>query len=208
LDGLVYLVQSNRRPQVIGSRAVNTFWRSLSPNTRILPLPSTESNNQRQWQYYHTLYTNVKTGNAKNFLSRLLILSSNLFPLIWMRFRLLMKLLSNPSLKNYDHNFMAASLYDDAYLDITEICKERSFTGGRVPNLPQNKHYEEDSSAEWEPGDCNPDGTNKELSTSLSQGMRNLFHQITSFVGENQKHSGFILRRGFSRRNLAQIRAL
>ncbi|KAB1997394.1 hypothetical protein ERO13_D12G019850v2 [Gossypium hirsutum] len=23
---------------------------------------STESNNQQQWQYYHTLYTNVKTG--------------------------------------------------------------------------------------------------------------------------------------------------
>lgn len=33
--------------------------------------------------------------------------------------------------RNYDSNFMAASL-DEAYLDITEICKERGIAGGDV----------------------------------------------------------------------------
>lgn len=33
--------------------------------------------------------------------------------------------------RNYDPNFMAASL-DEAYLDITEVCKERGITGGEV----------------------------------------------------------------------------
>lgn len=33
--------------------------------------------------------------------------------------------------RNYDSNFMAASL-DEAYLDITEVCHERGITGGEV----------------------------------------------------------------------------
>lgn len=33
--------------------------------------------------------------------------------------------------QNYDPNFMAASL-DEAYLDITEVCKEREITGEEV----------------------------------------------------------------------------
>ncbi|PPS18094.1 hypothetical protein GOBAR_AA02465 [Gossypium barbadense] len=218
---------SNRMPQVSGSRAVresrermkaskekpnevNTIGRLFLLTLTFSPCPA--------WRA-------IINGNGN-----IITLFTPMSKQIWMRFRRLMKL-SNPSFKhmfsyvsfqNYDHNFMAARLYDEAYLDISEICKERSFTGGhiialgklhlqnpllhwhmsiisngksllqiveRVLNLPQNKHYEEDSSAEWEPGDCNPDGTNKELSTSLSQGMRNLFHQITSFVEENQKHS-------------------
>lgn len=33
--------------------------------------------------------------------------------------------------QNYDSNFMATSL-DEAYLDITEVCKERGLGGGDV----------------------------------------------------------------------------
>lgn len=33
--------------------------------------------------------------------------------------------------QNYDPNFMAASL-DEAYLDITEVCKERGISGAEV----------------------------------------------------------------------------
>ncbi|KAI3809897.1 hypothetical protein L1987_19500 [Smallanthus sonchifolius] len=40
--------------------------------------------------------------------------------------------------QEYDHNFMAASL-DEAYLDITNVCKERDITGGEVTEeLRQN----------------------------------------------------------------------
>lgn len=33
--------------------------------------------------------------------------------------------------KNYDPNFIAGSL-DEAYLDITEVCRERGLSGGEV----------------------------------------------------------------------------
>lgn len=33
--------------------------------------------------------------------------------------------------RNYDPNFVAASL-DEAYLDITEVCRERGLSGGEV----------------------------------------------------------------------------
>lgn len=33
--------------------------------------------------------------------------------------------------RNYDPNFMAASL-DEAYLDITEVCREKGLSGGEV----------------------------------------------------------------------------
>lgn len=36
-----------------------------------------------------------------------------------------------PVFHEYDPNFMAASL-DEAYLDITKVCKERDMTGGKV----------------------------------------------------------------------------
>ena len=33
--------------------------------------------------------------------------------------------------RNYDPNFIAGSL-DEAYLDITEVCRERGLSGGEV----------------------------------------------------------------------------
>lgn len=38
--------------------------------------------------------------------------------------------------RNYDPNFMAASL-DEAYLDITEVCREKGLSGGEVSRDPQ-----------------------------------------------------------------------
>ncbi|XWS54679.1 hypothetical protein CRYUN_Cryun10bG0110300 [Craigia yunnanensis] len=43
---------------------------------------------------------------------------------------------------NYDPNFMAASL-DEAYLDITEVCKERGITGGEIAEELRSKVHEE-----------------------------------------------------------------
>jgi len=42
-----------------------------------------------------------------------------------------------PVYQEYDPNFTAASL-DEAYLDITKVCKERSMTGGEVSSVYRN----------------------------------------------------------------------
>ncbi|XP_038684740.1 DNA polymerase kappa isoform X2 [Tripterygium wilfordii] len=44
--------------------------------------------------------------------------------------------------QNYDSNFMATSL-DEAYLDITEVCKERGLGGGEIAEELRSKVYEE-----------------------------------------------------------------
>ncbi|XVF67438.1 hypothetical protein PTKIN_Ptkin10aG0121700 [Pterospermum kingtungense] len=44
--------------------------------------------------------------------------------------------------RNYDPNFMAGSL-DEAYLDITEVCKERGITGGKIAEELRSRVYEE-----------------------------------------------------------------
>ncbi|XVE93509.1 hypothetical protein REPUB_Repub01dG0198900 [Reevesia pubescens] len=44
--------------------------------------------------------------------------------------------------RNYDPNFMAASL-DEAYLDITEVCKERGITGGEIAEELRSRVHEE-----------------------------------------------------------------
>lgn len=44
--------------------------------------------------------------------------------------------------RNYDSNFMAASL-DEAYLDITEVCHERGITGGEVAEELRFRVHEE-----------------------------------------------------------------
>ncbi|OMO63375.1 DNA-repair protein, UmuC-like protein [Corchorus olitorius] len=44
--------------------------------------------------------------------------------------------------QNYDPNFMAASL-DEAYLDITEVCKERGITGGEIAEELRSRVHEE-----------------------------------------------------------------
>ncbi|XVE49330.1 hypothetical protein DITRI_Ditri01bG0074200 [Diplodiscus trichospermus] len=44
--------------------------------------------------------------------------------------------------RNYDPNFMAASL-DEAYLDITEVCKERGITGGEIAEELRSRVYKE-----------------------------------------------------------------
>ncbi|CAK9141364.1 unnamed protein product [Ilex paraguariensis] len=46
--------------------------------------------------------------------------------------------------QNYDSGFMATSL-DEAYLDITKICKERAITGGEVAEELRTSVYEETS---------------------------------------------------------------
>ncbi|KAE8668139.1 DNA polymerase IV [Hibiscus syriacus] len=43
---------------------------------------------------------------------------------------------------NYDPNFMAASL-DEAYLDITKVCKERGITGGEIAEELRSRVHEE-----------------------------------------------------------------
>ncbi|KAK2664871.1 hypothetical protein Ddye_003445 [Dipteronia dyeriana] len=44
--------------------------------------------------------------------------------------------------RNYDPNFMAASL-DEAYLDITEVCRERGITSAEIAEELRSRVYEE-----------------------------------------------------------------
>ncbi|RZC44482.1 hypothetical protein C5167_037431 [Papaver somniferum] len=52
-----------------------------------------------------------------------------------------MSMISTANYEKYDHNFIAASL-DEAYLDITEICKERSASSEEIAGELRKDIYE------------------------------------------------------------------